>query len=163
GVPDFIDWNGDGKYSDPVTLEGDQCLVFFLGGIPKQGTEPGCLGFSSNRLDPAKIGEAAQRKGPFYAFPGNRLVKRGKTHFYSSAAPFGKAQPYAYFSNFGERNGYHRYGTSDCAGLGVAPYYAELKPPRYYKERSYQIISAGADGVFGPGGRWEPKAPIPAA
>src|SRR5262249_26642480 len=125
--------------------------------------EPGCLGFSSNRLDPAKIGEAAQRKGPFYAFPGNRLVKRGKTHFYSFADPFGKDQPYAYFSNFGERNGYHRYGTSDCAGLGVAPYYAELKPPRYYKERSYQIISAGADGVFGPGGRWEPKAPIPAA
>src|SRR5204863_6808997 len=116
GVENFIDWNGDGKYSPPVTLEGHQCLVFFLGGIPKQGAEPGCLGFSTDPLDPAKLSQVDGRKAPFYNFPPKRLTKGGCGNFYAFADPFGKGQPYAYFS--------FRilYGTSDCACLGVEPY-----------------------------------------
>src|SRR5208282_1434824 len=30
GLP-AIDWNGNGAYDGPAVLEGDQCLVFFLG------------------------------------------------------------------------------------------------------------------------------------
>src|SRR5438445_3085173 len=57
-----IDWNGNGTIDGvpagfvpgqdapgAVTLEGDQCLVFFLGGIPgAPGTAPNCLGFAAD-------------------------------------------------------------------------------------------------------------------
>src|SRR5262245_38665891 len=29
-----IDWNGDGQVQGDWVLEGDECLVFFLGGLP---------------------------------------------------------------------------------------------------------------------------------
>src|SRR5205814_2087901 len=35
-------WNGRDK--SRVTLEGHECLVFFLGGIPKGGSVPSCQG-----------------------------------------------------------------------------------------------------------------------
>src|SRR5262249_46262742 len=68
---------------------------------------------------------------------------------------------YAYFSSYKQMNGYNRYypafGNSDCASLfpgGVWPY-AEAGSgttnPRYLNPNSYQIISAGADGVFAHG------------
>src|SRR5207237_10361658 len=46
-----LDWAGTGLskgalfQAPPYVLEGDQCLVFFLGGIPDQHV-PGCHGFS---------------------------------------------------------------------------------------------------------------------
>ena len=44
-----IDFNGDGKYDGVWFLEGDQCLVFFLGGRQAlQNGAPVCQGFSSN-------------------------------------------------------------------------------------------------------------------
>ena len=49
-----IDWTGCGG-TLPVTLEGDQCLVFFLGGIPISGSTPGCAGFYSDNTNPALL------------------------------------------------------------------------------------------------------------
>jgi prepilin-type N-terminal cleavage/methylation domain-containing protein len=78
-----IDWNGNGNI-DPANLggdmilEGDQCMVFFLGGIPSipsiGGSVPqfACLGFSSNPLNPAAAG--GDRIPPFHEFDSNRLV-----------------------------------------------------------------------------------------
>ena len=44
------------------------------------------------------------------------------------------------------------FNSSDCASLGVWPYAEALTPtPRYLKKNTFQIISAGADGMFGPG------------
>src|SRR5262249_1485200 len=49
----------------PVTLEGHQCLVFFLGGIPVNGV---CTGFSSNPANPAlPRTPVEQARGPYYA------------------------------------------------------------------------------------------------
>src|SRR6185295_14622199 len=90
GNTTFIDWSGgltswaDGRFID---LEGDQCLVFFLGGIP-QGypNPPGVLGFSNSPTNPALLPtpQSTQRLGPFYAFQPNRLVVRpGRAVFYS--------------------------------------------------------------------------------
>src|SRR5262249_22999276 len=83
---------------------------------------------------------------------------------------YGKGQPYAYFSSYGRDDGYNKYGTSDCACLGVEPYWFSFPESpnrrRYYASGflcSHQVISAGADGIFGPGGRWEPKTAMPAA
>jgi general secretion pathway protein G len=157
-----IDWNGNGKIDAPeaggvVVLEGDQCLVFFLGGIPGTlGDSPGVLGFSTNGADPATFGGA--RKGPYYEFNTGRLYQRNRNGFYSYYDAYHK-QPYAYFSSYSRRNGYNRYGTSDCASLGVWPYADTLTVDargsiasiRYLKPDSFQIISAGEDGKFGPG------------
>jgi prepilin-type N-terminal cleavage/methylation domain-containing protein len=162
-----IDWNGDGTISDGaqnqgVILEGDQCLVFFLGGIPIPGSTPGVRGFSTTDRDPANLAQTTGRKGPYFEFPSTRLVKRsnaaGAAGFYSFADPYGKNQPYAYFSNYGTRNGYNRYGNtlalSDCTSLGLQPYIQANGD--YLNPSTYQIISAGADGTFGAGGNWSP-------
>src|SRR5439155_10082102 len=99
GVPTFIDWNGNGKADEPVILEGDQCLVFFLGGIPMQGATAWCFGFSTDPRDPSRAvsipmpafpapnnvyqAQANGRKGPFFPFPRDRLIKRDNLGYYS--------------------------------------------------------------------------------
>jgi prepilin-type N-terminal cleavage/methylation domain-containing protein len=71
-----IDWDGDGIKSPPVMLTGDQCLVFFLGGIPEQST-PGVRGFASGG------NPAARRGAPLFNFDRHRLVKVRGNNFYS--------------------------------------------------------------------------------
>lgn len=79
-----VDWNGDGRINPSelieAYLEGDQCLVFFLGGIPgvvrsspsPAQWSPSVQGFSTNPGNPAL--NSNERIGPFYSFSGNRLV-----------------------------------------------------------------------------------------
>jgi prepilin-type N-terminal cleavage/methylation domain-containing protein len=165
GLFDPIDWNGNGAATDAaVLLEGDQCLVFFLGGIPQPGTPKGCQGFSFVASNPAASG--GTRKGPFYEFNSSRLVDRSGAGYWSYLDAYGK-KPYLYFSSYSKRNNYNRYYntndasgnpilTSDCATVdptnyptGVWPY-AESTSNYVYPSK-YQIISAGADSNFGPG------------
>jgi general secretion pathway protein G len=81
----------------PVILEGDQCLVFCLGGIPAWSTingnpsptpvPPAVLGFSANPKLPAytgnplspdpKLSSDGDRIGPFFEFQSSRLVLIG--------------------------------------------------------------------------------------
>src|SRR5262249_54740952 len=69
-----FDWNGQGATNSAVTLDGDQCLVFFLGGIPDLGSRT-CQGFSTNPRNPTDL-STNDRIGPFYEFKSNRLVAR---------------------------------------------------------------------------------------
>jgi hypothetical protein len=161
--PKLMDWNGNGVPGDkPVVLQGDQCLVFFLGGIPAPG-QPGCLGFSVNRSNPTTPG--GDRIGPLYDFDPKRLVDFHHNGFYSYLDPYGQ-KPYAFFSSYRQRNGYNRYLTldrqSDCAALGVWPYAEafEGQTPRYLMPSGFQILSAGADGRFGPGTDLTAKSPF---
>jgi hypothetical protein len=159
-----IDWNGDGKIGDDsIILEGHQCLVFFLGGIPTGGNignrsgPPGCMGFSKDPRDPAKIVQTSGRERPFFEFPTHRLIDLSGKGFYSFADPYQTGKPYAYFSTHGIPNGYARYTDArsqilDNRTLGVQPYHEA--PGQYYNPMSFQIISAGGDGIFGPGGLW---------
>jgi prepilin-type N-terminal cleavage/methylation domain-containing protein len=182
-----IDWDNNGTQfltvtnNSPafeVTLEGEQCLVFFLGGIPGSGT---VQGFSTSQSNPAQIG--GDRVPPFFEFKSNRLVSltqwvsnlggnpAGLSNFYVYLDGYGK-MPYAYFSSYKNANGYNRYfalsappwvapGTSDCQSLlqgggGVWPYAQSLgltpgTTPTYWNAQTYQIISAGKDQTFGPG------------
>jgi hypothetical protein len=90
--------------------------------------------------------------------------------------PYGE-QPYVYFCAYDRMPGYADAtfdGTyrSDCARLGVWPY-AQIPPtpdglPRsWHRPITFQIISAGRDGRFGPGtdltsanpGYWTPRSP----
>jgi hypothetical protein len=66
--------------------------------------------------------------------------------------------PYAYFSSYKTTNGYNRYfPINDCASLAnpaanlPAPWPYKQGPSQFLNPNSYQIISAGADGAFGPG------------
>jgi prepilin-type N-terminal cleavage/methylation domain-containing protein len=169
-----INWTGASPavLNTATLLTGDQCLVFFLGGIPSSGT-PGCLGFSTDPTDPSQASAAGvARRGPFFDFKANRLNRLGNG-FFNYYDSFNKNQPYAYFSAYKGANGYSPYATkanpaSDCFTLGVSPYYQTTTAPAgtvvpapgssfqtvYYQPTSFQIVSAGADGKFGAGGQW---------
>jgi type II secretory pathway pseudopilin PulG len=190
GVTYPVDWNDNGSPipDPPVVLTGDQCLVFFLGGIQSSTPSPHCLGFSTNERNPAQT--TGDRVGPFYDFKSSRLCLTpqqinyqteqnpplfSSNGYYSYLDPYG-SRPYAYFSAYGKRNGYNRYygfgiiraGTSgsvsDCEMIGneLWPYcdrpfqdnITNLPVPNveYYNPTTFQIISAGRDKQFGPGG-----------
>jgi general secretion pathway protein G len=157
-----IDWNGDGEIQEDHVLEGDECLVFFVGGIPSKGEAAnGCLGFSKEGKTPAEPG--GERVGLFFEFRSWRLRDLHGRGFFTYVDGYGK-QPYAYFSNYGQVNGYNRYGDTDCPSLGVWPYAETLTPPRFLNQHSFQIISAGPDLKFGPGTdeaahAWNPRNP----
>ena len=180
-----VDWDGDGVISaNPIDLEGDQCLVFFLGGIPIQGGTPGTQGFSSDQYDPSiAAAPGSARKGPYFEFQSSRLFDRSGLGFYSYSDTYTKTPPgtpanwlgipYAYFSSYKAQNGYLRYATtntipgnngSDCSTLGVSPY-ASGQNSQFMNPSTFQIISAGANGQFGRGSlalppTW-PSAPPP--
>jgi general secretion pathway protein G len=144
---------GMGPATPPVTLEGDQCLVFFLGG--QQGTQNnvnGILGFSTTPTNPCDLGTGI---GPFYEFKPARLFARPNGAF-AYNDPYGN--PYAYFSSYKTRNGYNRYfsalANSDCATAGVWPYADPTSPGpfpnmHYLNPSTFQIISAGPPNPFG--------------
>ena len=78
-----LDWTG-GQTSTtlPITLEGDQCLVFFLGGmVVNNNGMPTCIGFSkytdaNGNPNPTYIppaGTTDPPRYPFYNFKSSRL------------------------------------------------------------------------------------------
>lgn len=149
-VPCGIDWNGngvidgDGTNSPAWLLEGDQCLVFFLGGIPRNGRADG---FSDHPRNPAQVPGGAA----FFEFPTDRLVPStnaaGQAGFPSFIDPWG-VKPYAFFSSYGQKNGYN---PADCPTLGATPYRDQTGA--FFQPTGFQIISAGRDKDFGAGGQ----------
>jgi prepilin-type N-terminal cleavage/methylation domain-containing protein len=157
------DWNGNGVLdSGPLILEGEHCLVFYLGGIPNYGGN-GCLGFSTSpyapAMNPAQTPNLpmGDRRGPFYEFKSNRLIRDSHAFFGyldawhpSPTDPLRK--PYAFFSTQGIMNGYN---LGDCASIGASPYLDGIntatKSQIYTYNTKYQIISAGQNGTFGSG------------
>jgi prepilin-type N-terminal cleavage/methylation domain-containing protein len=163
--------------TNPYVLEGDQCLVFFLGGIQvSNGGTNACMGFSSNPKNPMDTNSPL--KSPAYDFKPARLVVIPHSSGVGNNAPFfsymdayNKKDPtrnqpsvFAYFSSYKTRNGYNRYFNSanapysDCQSLrvktqavpidGVWPY---RDANNYQNPDTFQIISAGRDATFGPG------------
>jgi prepilin-type N-terminal cleavage/methylation domain-containing protein len=141
-----INWGGTGG----TTLNGAQCLVFYLGGIGNQG-------FSYNGMNPVPV--AGQRThGPYYTFQTSRLVAgTGNFPMYLDAWKVKTGpKPYAYFSSQGINN---KYSVTDCTAIGAAPYFTPAgtvtAASQFSNPNTYQIISAGADGAFGITG-WSP-------
>jgi hypothetical protein len=150
-------WNG--QNSDRATLEGHQCLVFFLGGIPTDTDPPVCQGFSTNPADPTEFSSPRDRKAPLFAFDSSRL-KRGPNGFLYYLDPSHQA-PYAYFRSGATNNSFN---PDDCRSIGSLGLDCGVVKP-YFLEHPlvWQIISAGADGKFGPGGiPWSPACPVKA-
>jgi prepilin-type N-terminal cleavage/methylation domain-containing protein len=151
-----LDWAGTGLARKTLMqpdhvyhLEGDQCLVFFLGGIPDRHV-PGCLGFSSNPKNPTDF--SAGSKVSFHQFDSSRLFARNGSFFYSFVDPWSTGKPYVFFSS-----GKHGYSNTDSHLIPSGPYYEMgTNPPRYWNANSFQLISAGKNGLYGPGGAWSP-------
>jgi prepilin-type N-terminal cleavage/methylation domain-containing protein len=153
------DWAGGQAVTYPVRLEGDQCLVFFLAGI--NGT-----GFSTNKSNPTLLG--GQRKGPFIdnldqgrlvLLHGNPFPSYLDAYYNVQAPPGVSLKPYLYFSSGLRTNGYNGTQPGDCPSFAIPPGPAPMpfiNPAngRFYNADSYQIISAGRDHLFGPGGLW---------
>lgn len=161
-----VDWgNAQGL------LQGDQCLVFFLGGLQ---TASGPVGFSTNSynpmLPPAMTGET--RKGPYFNFDSTRLFVPSdrKPPFNSTAFVYLDVyltKPYAFFSSPKGANRYNAapLGTGlpagDCPSLGVSPFVKNATVPLlFYNPDTFQIVSAGADKTFGPGGVVPPGSAV---
>ena len=110
-----------GPIAGDVILTGDQCLVFFLGGIPfVDGTGlPTCSGFSTNPANPAAHitpgTPGLAPKPPLYEFDTGRLVfsyNPRAPRFFSYIDTYGNStdgkvgwapgvgQPYLYFSSY---------------------------------------------------------------
>ena len=179
------DWNGNNipGESGYVILEGQQCLVFFLGGMRYGTNTP--IGFSTDKTLPTAQTNGA-RLGPFYDFDTGRFTT---SVFPAYNDPYGT--PYAYFAaKFQGMNNYtNRYvpnnaqliGASDCESITTTgtvyfvPYFqgtVPFSPPvggppnwstatsfKFMKPDTFQIVSAGKDKQFGTGGQWNQTDP----
>ncbi len=89
GSAQWYDFNGDGvfQYHAPYILQGHECLVFFLGGIPQQTAAGfGMTGFGKDPTNPFTNSipllpngnpnpmYSNNRQAPLYEFVANRLV-----------------------------------------------------------------------------------------
>ena len=136
-----------------LTLNGSECLTFFLGGI--RGSSGALIGFSKNPRAP--FTEDGSRDGPFFEFKGGydntaaawtgRLVDNFPANGvpeYLDSIP-SQSRPLLYFSSYG--------GTGYRADNGsVAAYFKDGSLRNPYKADSFQLISPGFDFEYGKGG-----------
>lgn len=176
------DFNGNGIAGEGgyVVLEGQQCLVFFLGGMRYGTNSP--IGFNTDKTNPTVQTNGA-RLGPFFEFESSRLTNAA---FPAYNDVYGT--PYAYFAaKFPGMNNYaNRYvpnaaaliGPSDCETLTTnpgpvyfVPYFQGTVPTvavanwpvatsfKFCKSDTFQIVSAGKDKLWGTGGQYNTTDP----
>jgi general secretion pathway protein G len=150
--------NTDPDMTDTFTLEGSECLVFFLGGMI-DGTSGAFRGFSKNPANPLAL-DNGTRDGPFFEFLGGVNPTTG--------APIGRiidsdgdslpeyvdalasqTQPIVYLSS----NSGLGYRASDDDS--IAPYYRDGARRAPFNADSFQLISPGFDFGYGTGGPLE--------
>jgi prepilin-type N-terminal cleavage/methylation domain-containing protein len=198
----FYDFNGNGIMDSAYIIQGHECLVFFIGGIPSNGA---VTGFAKNPQNPFTAA-GTNRDLPMFEFKAERLFldpTRTPTgdpsrpsscgipgyvdSFGNSLSPGNTVNFYAYFSAYGSNN-YDpndvNFAESDSNGVnpvmlsynvgfptsgtlatspGPNPYTTSLTvgptgtnapfaSVNYQNPQSFQIISSGVDGQYGPGG-----------
>lgn len=136
-----------------LTLNGSECLTFFLGGI--RGASGALVGFSKNPREP--FTEGGSRDGPFFEFQGGYNTTAGAwsdrlvDNFPANGVPEyldsipSQSKPILYFSSYD--------GVGYRADNGtVAAYFKDgaLKNP--YNANSFQLVSPGFDFEYGQGG-----------
>ncbi|MGC8642790.1 MAG: type II secretion system protein [Isosphaeraceae bacterium] len=128
----WYDFNGNGNavvngHPERYVLQGHECLVFFLGGIPQQtATGFGMTGFGKDPTNPftnsviGNVGYSGNRYAPFFEFANNRLAIDSSSPYANvtgmlSGIPgyfdttgntlaSGAINFYAYFSAYGSNN-----------------------------------------------------------
>jgi prepilin-type N-terminal cleavage/methylation domain-containing protein len=167
-----IDWNGDGAIANTdLLLEGEQVLVFLLGGQPQYGAN-GAIGMKG--YPPQTSPGGTTKRGPFYEFQPGRLRAFSAPDPLNGNQPSllfpvyvdswnsgtfagSKGMPYVFFSSYvPEGNGSYQ---GDCPSLMPNGPYVD-PTGRWLNASTWQIISAGADGQFGPGGLFNPATGV---
>jgi len=116
----WYDFNGNGTFDKQYILQGHECLVFFLGGIPQiTAAGFGMSGFAKNPTNPfVNSNVTTNRQAPFFEFDSGRLaldLSNTYTALLGLAAPNfpgyldtlgntpgnGMNNFYAYFSSYG--------------------------------------------------------------
>lgn len=144
-TPTATDWNGDGDTTDSLELTGEQCLVFFLGGIPRRlgggGADFELVGFSNADSNPAAIhsttndAQGLMQRKIYYNFGAStgsntRLTLReariggagapgpnDMMPVYTAGGHSGDSlAAYAYFSSYEGRG----YRADDCGTVGAS-------------------------------------------
>lgn len=184
GAPGGIDINDDGDAADFLVLNGAECFVFFLGGIPDRvdtnsdGTDDSwnVVGFSANPQAPFTRG-VGNRVGPFGNFFVSRFVDVDATlginldeKMPEYCDPLrNQRTPYQYLCGY--ETGSRPYGLDYDPATATNPSTAddELIPQPTGLEDGYwlsnsggrpqyipqgQIVSPGEDGDFGIGGNY---------
>jgi prepilin-type N-terminal cleavage/methylation domain-containing protein len=126
----------------PVTLQGMDALVYFLGGLKQNGS---FQGFSASKSTPWDL-TSSKRKGPYYSFENSRLTNLNSDVIPSSYLnAWGGA--YTYFS----KSDYVYFTGLSPANTLVYPYrsVANLAANSFYNPKTFQIISSGPDQTFG--------------
>jgi prepilin-type N-terminal cleavage/methylation domain-containing protein len=160
----YVYWDGSNNPNGVALLEGQYCLVFYLGGIANPSTSPVTMrGFANNPVNPSDFQNTTDRIGTFYQFDAVRLVPNPQyPGFYCYLDPYGT--PYAYFGRTGGPNTYIDYCPSLLSYTPNAPagsttliHYVSnpgnAQSPAM-NANSFQIISAGRDQKFGWPGSW---------
>jgi prepilin-type N-terminal cleavage/methylation domain-containing protein len=135
-----------------LDLDANQTLTFFLTG----GTVTGFQGFSNNPRTPFVVGASTETVGPFFDVTtasvdqvnGRILDPWGTPYAYFSSIPGNAANSYANSFTWPDETG---------IPLTVSPYRQPFGGPLFMAPKGTQIISAGPDLAFGPGGnQWTP-------
>ncbi|HBN75994.1 MAG TPA: hypothetical protein DD473_09275 [Planctomycetaceae bacterium] len=151
--------NSDNSTDVSIDLNGAECLAFFLGGIPQSGA---LIGFSKNPANPfSRTGN--NRTGPFHEFIASRFVDKDSDDIPEYVDTFaGQTSPIVYFSSYDGRgyrsseitpllaNGIYRQGKETDPTMGQPD---DTTP---WKEKTFQLISPGQDGLYGTGGYYSP-------
>lgn len=170
---DFSSDGAGGTFSsgwpgDSLTLDGPECLVFFLGGVRDDdgpgGTAGTFIGFSNNPAQPFTL-SGKSRTAPYFSFPQNRLTDVDGDAISEFADPLpGQLMPYIYLSGYDGKG----YSTDDLDQDGdltgtttdkwmTSLYTQTTTATSYWNRESYQIISPGFDADYGPGGVYDPE------
>jgi prepilin-type N-terminal cleavage/methylation domain-containing protein len=130
------------------TIEGHQCLVFFLGGI-------NLTGFSTNPSNPFAAG-GGTRQGPFFDFVPGRLTGGTFPSYRDTYDNQNRQVPYAYFSTRRGNADYSAYAVSATVPTSFGNQTVNIynKGARAANPDKFQIICAGRNGWFGTGGGW---------
>lgn len=164
------DLNGDGDSNDLITLTGGECLVFFLGGmLDRSGganiTQSTPTGFSKNPANPFALG--GNREKATYDFQTSRFTDLNSNGFPEYRDPLpGQRSPYLYYSSY-DGSGYrfappineYTGGTNPNGGVFPSSPYLQgtTQTSPAYNPKTFQIISPGQDGQYGPGGPYDPN------
>ena len=169
-LPNPVNWNIG---QNDVLLNGNQCLVLFLGGWPATGT-----GFQKSSTDPFS-NTGTVREGAFYTFPTKQLIAGPVVaSAYAGAAPAANTPvpqqfvdpwgvPYAYNSaNLGNDMNVFYYSTrtdtkgntipapvplTDAQGNKATVFALIDSSGKFANPNDFQIVSAGPNKQFGPG------------
>jgi prepilin-type N-terminal cleavage/methylation domain-containing protein len=146
-----------------IHLNGAECLVFFLSGIPDLSQAvPVVTGFSKDPTTPWQS-RGTNREGPLFEFANDRFADVDSDRMLEYRDPLpSQTAPYLYLSSQGRRytpendggklDDYDVWGGAGNSKDLKKVYLKTVNPLQAHRASGYQIISPGLDGLYGTGG-----------